>query len=115
MVRAELDEALAEKRARGEIQDHLPGLRDGFAGAGIIYASMLDAFASLGTPILLQPPFDMSGRIVFGAGVIERDVQRNAAAAAFVSYLIEAEGQERLVTSGFLPRERALRNLQAMK
>lgn len=114
---AGLDEVMAEKRAWGEISEHLPALREGLAGAeidvAIIYASMLGAFAHLGTPVALAPPFDLGDRIVFGAGAIERNGQRGGAADAFVAFLIGAEGQERLAAAGFLPREKAIGNLNS--
>jgi len=114
---AGFDAAVSDKRERGEISEHLPALREGMAGtdidAAIVYASMLNAFAHVGTQVLLPPSFDLRDRIVFGAGAIELDGHASADADAFVSFLIGVEGQARMVSSGFLPREQAVRNLQA--
>ena len=114
---AGFDAAVSDKRERGEINEHLPALREGMAGedidVAIIYASMRDAFAHVGTSVLLPPMIDLRDRIVFGAGAIVRDGHRCAAADAFISFLIGVEGQARMVSSGFLPREQAVRNLQA--
>lgn len=118
IAEAGLSEDVAAKRARGEISEHLPSLRQGLTNGGVdaalIYTStlMLDAFVHLGTPVLLSSPFEMSDRIIFGAGAIERNGLRNAVADTFVSYLTGSDGQARLVATGFLQREKALQNLE---
>jgi ABC-type molybdate transport system substrate-binding protein len=84
--RVGLTEAIAEKRARGEISEELGGLRDTLASRGvdavILYASMVEAFAAAGTAIPLPAPGDLNDRIVFGAGAIVRDGTMHPAAAA---------------------------------
>jgi molybdate transport system substrate-binding protein len=112
-ARAGLTEAIAEKRARGEISEALGGLSDTLTSVGVdavvLYASMLDAFAGAGTAIPLPAADDLNDRIVFGAGAIVRDGQMHAAAARFVEFLVEPFGQEVLTQSGFLPRAHALK------
>jgi molybdate transport system substrate-binding protein len=113
--RAGLAEAIAAKRARGEISEELGGLRDTLAARGIdaviLYSSMLAAFADAGTAIPLPALDDMNDRIVFGAGAVMRDGTMHPAAARFVAFLVGPVGQDVLTQAGFLPRSHASRTL----
>ena len=110
---AGMEDAIAEKRRRGEISEHLGGLHDTLASVGVdavvLYASMLEAFSHAGTAIPLAAPHDMNDRIVFGAGAIVRDGHMHPTAARFVAFLVGTLGQSLLTQAGFLPRSHALR------
>ncbi len=112
---AGMEDAIAEKRRRGEISERLGGLHDTLASIGVdavvLYASMLETFAAAGSAIPLSAPYDLNDRIVFGAGAIVRDGQTHPAAAGFLAFLIGPLGQSLLTETGFLPRSHALRAL----
>jgi ABC-type Fe3+ transport system substrate-binding protein len=102
---------VAQKRARGEIGEELRAMRDGISNeqidAAIVYITSLGAFNSL-AQIVLQPPFDLAQRIVFGAGAVVRDGRMHPAAAQFIDFLVGSPGQKLLVEAGFLPRSHAM-------
>lgn len=112
---AGMEDAIAEKRTRGEISEDLGGLHDTLASKGVdavvLYASMLETFAAAGTAIPLAAPYDLNDRIVFGAGAIVRDGQLHPAAEQFLAFLVGPPGQSLLAQNGFLPRSHALRAL----
>ena len=106
LARAGLTHAIARKRERGEVREHLASLRSwldcGEVDAAVLYASMAGSFPD--TRVTLLPPsLDMHERVVFGIGKIERDGRPHPAAGQFISWMLGDEGQAVLRRGGFLP------------
>lgn len=111
--RAGLSAAVAEKRGRGEVLDDLPTLgarlAAGEVDAAIVYATLARSLGGIATVVSLPEPYDLSDRIVFGAGAVVRHGSRHPAADRFVAFLLEDGGQAILTRAGFLSRHRVSR------
>jgi len=116
-ARARLSDAIAEKQARGEVAEHVMGLREGFAtgnvDAAILYATLLPMLPAGATVVALPPDLDMHDLIVFGVGAVVRDSRQHPAAGRFVDFLIGSAGQSILQDAGFLPRAQVRENLSS--
>lgn len=106
LARTGLSDAIARKRERGEVREHLASLRiwldDGEVDAAVLYASMAESFPT-SRITHLPPDQDMHERVVFGIGVIAHDGRAHPAAVRFVEWMLGLQGQAVLQQGGFLP------------
>ena len=104
--RAGLAAAMARKRERGEVREHLaslgPWLESGEVDASVLYASMAGSFPALRITEL-PPDLDIHERVVFAIGVIEREGQSHPLARTFVDWMLGDDGRTVLQEGGFLP------------
>ena len=104
--RAGLLAQLQEKGRRGELAFRrgslglIEAVSSGEADAAVLYASEAVHSGLISVP--LEPPVDLADRIAFCATVLTRAREREAA-EAFVSFLLDREGQALLEQAGFIP------------
>ncbi|GBD18392.1 Molybdate-binding protein [bacterium HR27] len=104
--RAGLLAQLREKGQRGELAFHrgslglIEAVASGEADGAVLYAS--EAAHSGLVTVPLEPPVDLADRIAFCAAVLTRAREREVA-EAFVSFLLDREGQMLLGQAGFIP------------
>ncbi len=104
--RAGLADAIARKRAAGEVIGELGQLSTllahGQVDAAIAYATAVAGLPPSAVPVPLPPSLDLHDRIVFAVGALARDGKSHPAAEPFVDYLLGPVGQRVLERAGFL-------------
>lgn len=107
-ARAGLTEAIAAKRASGEVLTEVGDLPSLFAAgravAAVSYASWAGALAPAAVPVALPAGLDLHERVRFGVGAVAHGGDSHPAAAAFVEFLLGPAGQGVLARHGFEPR-----------
>lgn len=105
-ARAGLTDAIARKRARGEVCDDLPtlaaGLRDGTVDTAVVYATSAPQFAHADVRPL-PPALDLHDRIRFVVGTVRRPgAPPHPAADSLVGWLSAPAGRAVLRNAGFV-------------